>query len=350
MKSKSEVISAIQKELIIQKDYLHQELINTIYFGGGTPSILSEAEINEFIETINANYKLSDQLEITLEANPDDISKTSAKYLFEAGINRASLGIQSFNNSHLKFLNRNHNASQARDAFYNLQLAGIENISIDLIYGIHSDDHGIWKKDLTVAMKLNPKHVSAYCLTIEPNTVFGNWQRKNKLPTADEEFSSTQFEMLIAKLDMHGYQQYEISNFAQPNFISQHNSNYWKNEKYLGVGPSAHSFNLDSRQFNIRQNLKYLNSIDNNLVPYEREELDVKTRVNEFIMTTIRTIWGCDMKKVSDQFGVELETLFEKELNAFSKNELIIIKDKCIYLTNKGKLLADAITEKLFIP
>ena len=255
--------------------------LDTIYFGGGTPSLLDEPELDLLLSAINSQFDVSPNAEITLEANPDDLNPEKIRQLAGAGINRLSIGIQSFHEPHLKLLNRIHSASEAESCVKMAQDAGINNISIDLIYAIPAADHGILQSDMEKAFEMNIAHISAYCLTIEPQTAFGSWLKKKKIKPIDEEFAARQFEILVSSLSQNGYEQYEISNFARNEQYSRHNSSYWKQHSYLGVGPSAHSYNGVSREYNISNNAKYLASIQQNVIPSTYEKLTPEDRVNE---------------------------------------------------------------------
>lgn len=343
------MVKAICKELELQKKYLLDEPISSIYFGGGTPSLLSSVSLTMLLETIRAHYNIQSTAEITLEANPDDLDGKVLKQLHENGINRLSIGIQSFNEEQLKFLNRAHNARQAKACVIQAQEVGFKNISIDLIYGIPSKDHSIWSDDLATVIALSPQHISSYCLTIEPETVFGRWTSKGKMPPIEEEYAATQFEMLMELLARNGYEQYEISNFCMPGYYSKHNSSYWKQEKYLGVGPGAHSYNFKSRQYNISNNAKYLEALHRDEIPYTLDVLDETAWINEYLMTSLRTKWGCELNWLKEKFDFDLRTQHDSYIQSLLDQELATLKENTLILTHRGKLLADKITEDLFI-
>ncbi|CAN5463640.1 radical SAM family heme chaperone HemW [soil metagenome] len=340
---------AISKELILQRQYLENNKINTIYFGGGTPSLLDEAEITMLLQTINNNFNLSNDLEITLEANPDDLDLKKIKILKNSGINRLSIGIQTFSNEVLKYLNRLHNSQEAIDCISTARKVGFNNLNIDLIYGIPISGHGGWEKNLEIAFELKPDHISAYCLTIEPNTAFGSWLKSGKLVPVDEEYAALQFEKMLEYLKSHQYEQYEISNFSLPGKQSKHNINYWKQEKYLGIGPGAHSFNGITRQYNVSHNLKYITSLETNEIPFELDVLTLSDRVNEYIMTSLRTNWGCDFEKINNLYNIDIYQRNLKYLQDLIRNNLAIINENNLILTNKGKLFADKIASDLFV-
>ncbi len=343
------MVNALCNELILQQSYLRQETISSIYFGGGTPSLLSEPELDKLLTTINNHYQVAPNSEITLEANPDDLDEKALRQMYESGINRLSIGIQTFNEQQLRFLNRAHNALQAVQCVTLAQNVGFNNISIDLIYGIPSPDHALWKNDLAIALTLAPQHISSYCLTIEPSTVFGKWTSKGKMAPIEEEYAASQFEILVATLTEAGYEQYEISNFCMPELYSRHNSNYWKQEKYLGIGPGAHSYNHVSRQYNIANNTHYLKALSKNEVPFTIDNLDQKAKANEYIMTSLRTKWGCDLNQLKAKYDLDLYHTQQSYLHKLIDQKLITLSENVIRLTNTGKLLADKITEDLFV-
>lgn len=342
--------AAIAKELMLQKEYLLEEPIASIYFGGGTPSLLDEHQLQMLLATVKQYFKVASDVEITLEANPDDLDAQTLAQWYQAGINRLSIGIQTFNDAQLKFLNRAHNAQEAEECVVQAQKVGFHDISIDLIYGIPSKGHEIWEKDLATALALNPVHISSYCLTIESATAFGRWTEKGKMPPISEDYAATQFEILMNTLTGNGYEQYEISNFCKPGHYSRHNSNYWRQKKYLGVGPGAHSYNLKFRQFNISNNAKYLRALQEDKIPFQPDPLDDKARMNEYLMTSLRTKWGCDLNWFREKFNFDLQKKQFSYIQGLVQNDLATLEGEVLVLTNRGKLLADKITEDLFIP
>lgn len=346
---KTDIVQAICRELVLQKDYLNKEVIHTIYFGGGTPSLLTETELQRILDTTYQHFTIASHPEITLEANPDDLSKDKLQRLRQAGINRLSIGIQSFHEPHLRYLNRAHNAQEAKACVTNAQDTGFTNLSIDLIYAIPAGNHDLWAQDLQTAIELQPQHISSYCLTIEEKTVFGNWLKKSKIKEADEEFAAEQFEMMVDVLAKHGYEQYEISNFCLPGFYSRHNSNYWKKDQYLGIGPSAHSYDGVSRQFNVASNSRYLKALAEDKLDFEKELLQPHDQVNEYILTGLRTKWGCDLQRVKEAFDYDLYANNKKYIDELISQEMAFIQDQHFILSNKGKLLADRIASDLFI-
>ena len=345
---KAAMVDAICKEIILTSDYLNGESLESIYFGGGTPSLLSNHELETIFETIHKNYTVNSNAEVTFESNPDDLMPSFIKDLLRNGINRLSIGIQSFNDDTLKFLHRVHDSNQSLRCIKEVQEAGFNNISIDLIYGIPAKNHGLWENDLDIAVGLDVTHISSYCLTIEPKTVFGKWLRKGTLQPIEEEFSAKQFEMLVEHLEKHNFQQYEISNFCKNGYMALHNSNYWLGKNYLGIGPGAHSYNGGSRQFNISNNISYIKTINDGKVPYEVEKLTEEMKINEYIMTSIRTAWGCNLSYL-EQFPSFNAITFEHKILHQIPEGLIYKENQHFKLTLQGKLLADEITHKLFL-
>jgi len=346
---KNEMVEAIQQELLLQKDYLSTHQLDTIYFGGGTPSLLSEAELSSLLDTIHRLFAVDKKAEITLEANPDDLDKTKLQQIKSSGVNRLSIGIQSFYEPHLKFLNRAHTSAEAEGCVLQAQEIGLNQISIDLIYAIPYQNHSIWHTDLQKALALHPQHISSYCLTIEDKTVFGKWLQKGKLNQIEEDFAAEQFEILLQTLADRGYEQYEISNFCLPNQYSRHNSNYWRGEPYLGVGPGAHSFNGSIRQFNVSNNALYLKSLAEHKIPFSVDELSKTDQVNELIMTGLRTKWGCNLQKLQESFQYDLYLLNKNYVDQLIAEGQAVLQEEQLILTNKGKLLADRIASDLFV-
>ena len=359
LKSKADLVTAICREIELQKDYLPTRTLETIYFGGGTPSLLTESELGQIFETIYRIYQVEPDAEITLEANPDDL--TSEKLIeLKPFINRLSLGIQSFHEPYLRFMNRAHNATESEQCVKLAQDSGFDNLTIDLIYGMsekllgiqsssQTSDENLWQRDLEMAIALNTQHISAYNLTIEPQTALGNWLKKGKIKPVEEELSARQFEHMINYLNANDYEQYEISNFARNGHYARHNSSYWKRRPYLGVGPSAHSFNGVSRQYNIANNALYIKSIQEGNLSFEAETLTAFDQVNDYLLTSLRTIWGCDLGIIQEISGINLLEIQKTYLAAFFENEWIRISDNVLFLTPKGKLFADRIASDLFL-
>lgn len=343
---RKQLCEAIAKELSLQIRYLEGEKLETIYFGGGTPSLLLPDELEIICAAIYKSYTVADDAEITLEANPDDLCKEKLKELKLAGINRLSIGIQSFHDDVLKFFNRAHNAKESVECVTLARDAGFTNLSLDLIYAVPDQGLDRWRKNIEQAITLKPEHISAYSLTIEEKTAFGQWQKKGKLKAVGENESAADFELLMGLLTANGYEHYEISNFCKPDVYSKHNTSYWKQKKYLGVGPSAHSYNGDSRQFNSSNNQLYLKSIAKELVPFEKEILTRENKINEYIFTALRTQWGCDLSYLETQLGYRLDKrLFQQLMD----QQLLTLQGQVALLTQKGKLLADQIATDLFV-
>mgnify|MGYP003770475063 FL=1 len=344
-----EMVEALCKELKMQNEFLGKDSVYSIYFGGGTPSLLEHHHLKKIMKVIQFEYGLASNIEITLEANPDDLTIEKLQSFYDNGINRLSIGIQTFNDEHLEWMNRQHNSKEAKNSFYNARKVGFENISIDLIYAVPYHDHSIWEDDLKQAIRLRPEHISSYCLTIEPKTAFGNWLQKGRLQEVDEDFAAEQFEILLETLYKHGYDQYEISNFAQPGYESKHNSNYWRDEKYLGIGPSAHSYSGKFRKANVSNNAKYLQGLAKNDIPYEVIQLSKQDQVNEYILTSLRTKWGCSLSLLKEKYNVDLLMYHRDYLNKLALQDLIYEEENHLFLTDSGKLLADKVASDLFV-
>jgi len=346
---KDEILKAIRSEISLRKDYLGNEKIETIYFGGGTPSLLSADELQLLILEITDNYDVSSSAEITLEANPDDLSPQKVRELRQTPINRFSIGIQSFFEDDLKWMNRAHTAREAHSAVKRVQDAGFENITTDLIYGFPLLSDEKWEYNIHQLIELQVPHISSYSMTVEPATALSHFIKTGKQKPMDENQSAAQFIVLMDLLQEAGFEHYEISNFAKPGMYSRHNSNYWEGVKYLGIGPSAHSYNGESRQWNISNNMKYTEAIEMKKIPAEHEILELKDRVNEYIMTSLRTSKGMDLEKISKNFGSDYATEIRGGLEPLIDKNWIIDKDQVIILTREGKLFADHIASELFI-
>jgi oxygen-independent coproporphyrinogen-3 oxidase len=348
LKNKEAFLAALKKEVELQKDYLGTKNISTIYLGGGTPSILNQVELMQIFDTIDKHFEISKDAEITLEANPDDLTKNKIKELKNTPINRFSIGIQSFYDEDLKLMNRAHNSQEAISAVKGAQDAGFENITIDLIYGIPNLTEHRWRNNLQNAFLLDVKHISAYCLTVEPKTALAHQIKTKQIKNIDEQQSSEHFEIMLEAMNQNGFIQYEISNFCKDNYFSKHNSNYWLKEKYLGLGPSAHSYNGNTRQWNIANNALYIKGIDENKLNFELEELTNSQRYNEYILTSLRTIWGTSLDNISSAYGKDYQTYCLKEVEKYILSEDVKIESNKLILTNKGKLIADKIASDLF--
>jgi len=349
LKYKEAMVLTLQKELILRKEYLGDEAIETIYFGGGTPSLLSADEIKRILGTVFENFRVTENMEITIEANPDDLSKEKVDSLRNTPINRFSVGVQSFFEEDLKWMNRAHNAVEADTAIKRLQDSGFENITLDLIYGFPLLSDAKWNMNIQKVVDLNIPHLSAYSMTVESKTPLASFIRKGLQKNMDEQQSAAQFQILCEKLEEHNYEQYEISNFSFPGKYSRHNSNYWFGVPYLGIGPSAHSFNGNQRRWNISNNALYLKSISEGQVNFESETLSIPDKINEYIMTTLRTKWGMDLDFMKTKFDHELIGIIEKSAIAFIENGEIKKENNILTLTPKGKIFADRIASTLFV-
>lgn len=326
----------------------NSEATDTIYFGGGTPSLLNVTEIKRLLDTVHQYYNVSENAEITLEANPDDINEIKLAEWKSIGINRFSIGVQSFKEEDLVWMNRAHNAEQAIRCINLVKDAGFQNYSVDLIYGTPTLSDDDWKKNVQTLIALDVPHISCYALTVETKTVLHKLISLKKIEDVDTEKQAAQFLLLIDWLTDAGYEHYEISNFAKPGYRSKHNSSYWQGEAYIGIGPSAHSFNGNTRKWNVSNNALYIKSLQKNVIPYEEEKLTDMQRLNEYVMTSIRTVEGIDLDFIEKKFGEqkcsELQTASEK----YSQNKKIITKNHRLILTNEGKLFADGIAADLF--
>jgi oxygen-independent coproporphyrinogen-3 oxidase len=348
LKYKDEMLQALLKEITLQKDYLAGETIETIYFGGGTPSVLEPAEINLLIDAITRLHTVANGAEVTMEANPDDLSSSKITGLRATPVNRFSIGIQSFFDEDLLWMNRLHRAAEAEASVKRAQDAGFENITVDLIYGYPLLSDTKWTHNLNKVFELDVPHISAYSMTVEPQTALAAFISKKKQPPMSEQQSAEQFILMTDAMQANGFEQYEISNFCKPGHYSRHNSNYWKGAKYLGLGPSAHSFNGDTRQWNIANNARYIASVSGeNSVPAEVEILTETNRLNEYIMTALRTVWGLDLDKLNAiAKGSAMELL--KAARPYFDDGSISQNNNTITLTPHGKLYADNIAAGLF--
>ena len=348
LQNKEAFLNALKKEIVLQKEYLNTEKISTIYFGGGTPSLLSKSELVEIFDCLKKNFQINEDAEITLEANPDDLTEEKIKELKATPINRLSIGIQSFYDEDLKLMNRAHASEESIKAVKFAQENGFENITIDLIYGIPGLTDHRWRNNLQIAFALNVNHISAYCLTVEPKTALAHQIKTGLVKNIDEQHGSEQFEIMLEAMHQNDFVQYEISNFCKNGAFSKHNSNYWKKENYLGLGPSAHSFNGESRQWNISNNALYIQSIEKGGLNFEKEILSKEQRYNEYVMTSLRTIWGLDLNLIQQNFGEEYFDFCLKEVEQYIKTENVLNEENKLYLSDKGKLIADKIASDLF--
>jgi oxygen-independent coproporphyrinogen-3 oxidase len=347
LKYKDELLQSIVKEIKLQKNYLDGETIETIYFGGGTPSLLSDKEINLIIGSITALHTVSANAEITLEANPDDLDKAKLQSLKNTEINRLSIGIQSFFDDDLEWMNRVHHSNEAEASVKRAQDTGFENLTVDLIYGYPLLSDEKWTYNLKKVFESGVPHVSSYSMTVEPKTALASFIKTKKQPSMNEQQSAEQFILLMDAMRSRGFEHYEISNFCKPGYYSRHNSNYWKGVKYLGIGPSAHSYDGETRQWNVANNAQYIQSLAINKIPAEIELLTETNRLNEYIMTSLRTMWGLDLNKLNLIAAGSTAPLL-KIAERFFNNNWITQKDDIIYLTQSGKLYADNIASELF--
>ena len=349
LKYKDEMIASIIKEIELRKDYLSTKALSSIYFGGGTPSLLNKKYLDQIFTALASNYSWNASTEITLEANPDDLSESNLKDFNDSGINRLSIGIQSFNQADLTYMNRAHNAQEAEKSIKLAQDLGFENISADLIYGSPTTSNDVWNSNIDKMISFGIPHISAYCLTVEEGTALHHFVSTGKSKPVDDTKSSHQFDTLISQLEQSGYDHYEISNFGKPNNHAVHNTNYWMGVSYLGLGPAAHSFDGGStRSWNIAHNPKYISKLKENMLPIEHEELSAKEKYNEFVLIRLRTMWGIDSKILNKSFP-QFANHFYKYIVQFVNDRKVIKKNDSYILTNEGKHLADRISMELFV-
>jgi len=347
-KLRSQLITALKTEIRLQKSYLENVCLDTIYFGGGTPSVLKVKEIEQLLDIIFTSFKISAKPEITIEANPDDLSKQKTSDLKNSGFNRLSIGIQSFDDKILRLLHRVHDTKDSLSAINNAEAAGFDNINLDLIFAITENYGPILQRDIAHILQIQPQHISAYSLTIEPKTVFGNWYKKGKFKEVSSDEAATEFEYIIDTLSGNGYEHYEVSNFSKPGYMSIHNSNYWKQVPYLGIGPSAHSFDGTTRQSNINNNSKYIKSLEKDIIPAEVEYLSVADRINEQILTGLRTKWGVDLYSIKKKYDVDILKYNKSYIQDLINLDLATFYNGKLQLRKKGMLIADKICSDLF--
>lgn len=342
------LVRALGQEIEMRKDYLQDQAVETIYFGGGTPSLLSPNQLEFLFDIIQKNFRL-ELKEVTLEANPDDLSAENLHVWKSMGIDRLSLGIQSFQEEVLRFYNRAHTAKEAREAISRGRKAGFEKFSLDLIYGFPHIDHSIWQKDLSEALLQDPGHISAYSLTVEPKTALGKWLDKGTFQPAEEDFVAEQFEWLQDQSEQAGYVQYEISNFGRPGQFALHNTAYWKGIPYLGVGPSAHSYDGRIRGANPSTNPGYVRALESGKIPFEPELTTLDDQINDRILTGLRTIWGLSPADIEKEYGIALLQTKSSEIRNLAQQGWLNWDGKTLSLTKRGMLLADSIAAELFI-
>lgn len=340
---------ALMQELALQKDYLAGEKLQTIYIGGGTPTVYPPQVIAEIIEFAKKQFEIDALAEITIEANPDDLSADYLQQLRQTPVNRLSIGIQSFHDDDLHYLHRNHSAANAHQAIHNSVAAGFDNLSIDLIYGIPGLTDKKWMTNIKTILDYNIPHVSAYALTVEPGTALDKLINKQKLPPVEEQQAADQFVILMEMMVAAGYEHYEISNFSKPGQYARHNTSYWQGVPYLGIGPSAHAFDGRSRQWNVSNLEAWLAGIRNKKPAFEREMLSPTQQLNEYVMTSLRTMWGTDLQIIQSRFGAGLRQMVLHQAASFQKKGLVFINNNIITLTQPGKLFADGIAAELFV-
>lgn len=348
LKKKDELVNALCRELVLRKDEFKNTSVETIYFGGGTPSLLANEELQVLIDSVYQNYQISEHPEITLEANPDDLSKDRIIELAKSPINRISIGIQSFFEADLKLMNRAHNANEAIECL-SVATRHFDNISLDLIYGIPGASNAQWLKNIEMALEFNVPHISSYALTVEPKTALASFIKKGVIEDVDDEQAHEQFHLLKETLEASGFVHYELSNFGKESYFSRNNSAYWQGKSYLGIGPSAHSFNGKQRGWNVSNNSKYIKTIQQNELPIEIETLTPTDQYNEYVMTGLRTIWGVSFYKVENDFGTVFKDYLIEQSKVFINQQLLYIDDGHLRVTKQGQFLSDGISSELFM-
>lgn len=341
------MVDALCRELVLRKSEL-SGTVETIYFGGGTPSLLTQPELDQIFKTIFENFIVSKTPEITLEANPDDLTPEKINQLANSPINRLSIGVQSFFEEDLQLMNRAHNAQEAENCIVEAK-KHFDNISIDLIYGIPGMSNERWEENIEKALSFGIPHISSYALTVEPKTALDSFIKKGIVPPIDEELAELHFHTLIDTLTRKGFVHYELSNFGKDGFFSQNNTAYWQGKTYLGIGPSAHSYNGKNRSWNVRNNTLYIKSIENGKLPSETETLTITDRYNEYIMTGLRTMWGISMEKVERDFGKKYLEYLLQQAQKHIENHLLFLDGDLLLVTQKGKFLSDGLSADLFL-
>lgn len=342
------MVLALAKEIEMRKSEFQDEVVETIYFGGGTPSILEISDLKLLINTVYSNYKVVENPEITVEANPDDLSKERIIELSNNKINRLSIGIQSFFEDDLKLMNRAHNSAEAKEC---LEFATqyFDNISVDLIYGIPEMSNEKWLQNIETALSFNVPHISSYALTVEPKTALHSFIQKGIIPQPDDEAAQEHFQILVDKLSENDFIHYELSNFGKENYFSKNNSSYWLGKKYIGIGPSAHSYDGEKRSWNVSNNTLYLKSIQENKLPSESEILSKTDRYNEYVMTGLRTIWGISLDRIESEFGKTYLDYLNQQAAKYIEDHLLFVDENILRTTKKGKFLSDGIASDLFL-
>ncbi len=343
------MITAICNEIQLRRNELEANTtIQTIYFGGGTPSVLSIPELNTILDQVYKHYKVINNVEITIEANPDDLTEEKIIELSKSKVNRLSIGIQSFFEEDLTLMNRAHNAQEALQCL-SLATKKFDNISIDLIYGIPDMTVERWKKNIEIALSFGVPHISCYALTVEPNTALPKLIEKGEIAPVDDELAQEHFKILIATLDQYGFDHYELSNFGKPDFYSQNNTAYWQGKHYIGIGPSAHSYNGKQRSWNINNNSKYIKALQQNIIPRDIEGLSTTDRYNEYVMTGLRTQWGVSIIRIEKEFGTKYKKYLLKQAQKHLEEHLLFLDGDTLLVTKKGKFLSDGIASDLFL-
>lgn len=348
LKHKNELIAALLQEIALQKSYLKGEKIESIYFGGGTPSLLTKEELASILESLDQHYDCTAVKETTIEVNPDDMSKAYLADLKSLGINRLSVGIQSFREEDLTWMNRSHNSKEALDCLENVKAVGFDSMSLDLIYGFPDLTVEAWKANIAKALSFDPEHISCYSLTVEEKTALAKFIAKGTYAALDDQQAIFHFNILMEEMRLKGYEHYEISNFAKPGKYALHNTGYWQRKKYLGLGPAAHSFNGEYRQWNINNNAKYIAALAKGELPYSQEKLEQPDQFNEYLMTSLRTMWGCDLEWIHAAFGEAVVQRLIKESKLLITAGFLYRDGKSLKLTKEGKFMADSISSQLF--
>ncbi len=348
LKKKQEMLQALEKELVMRRDELKDEVVETIYFGGGTPSVLDVHETDRLIDSVRKQYTVGEDPEVTLEANPDDLTEEKIEGLAASKVNRLSIGIQSFFDEDLKFMNRAHNAEQARTALQKARDT-FDNISIDLIYGIPISDDKRWEENISIALSYEVPHISSYALTVEPGTALKKFIEKGVVPGVDDEQAEAQFQYLVRRLEEKGFVHYELSNFGKPGYFSRNNTAYWQGKTYLGIGPSAHSFNGRERAWNISNNSLYIKSIQAGQLPLEVETLSQRDRYNEYVMTGLRTMWGVSLQRIEKEFGGHFRDYLLEQAERHIADRYLYLDGEILRVSQKGKFLSDGLAADLFM-
>ena len=341
------MIDTLISEVEMRKNDFKNVTVETIYFGGGTPSLLSSEEIKKIIDSVYKNYKVSDTPEITLEANPDDLTNSRIIEISKSPVNRLSIGIQSFLEKDLKLMNRAHNTSEAHSCLEEA-VKHFDNISLDLIYGIPGTTSQEWIENIDTALSFGVKHISSYALVVEPKTALKSFIDKGVIKNTPDELVEEQFHILVEKLEANNYEHYELSSFGKAGYFSRNNTAYWQGKHYIGIGPSAHSFNGKQRGWNVENNTKYIKAIQNNELPIEMETLSLNDQYNEYIMISLRMAWGVSIKKVREDFGITFESYLLKHSQKHINEHLLYIEDETLKVTKNSKFLSDGIASDLF--